>query len=117
MPAMPRSPNLATPFAAVVAVRVPWSAPEPVLMLAVTTAPATATPAASFTVTAGWRLGSQTSRSSGLVGGWTLTWMAAGGPAAAASSDVGPSSGLVGSSPQETRARPRAAASASEVTW
>src|SRR5829696_2645887 len=52
-------------------------------MAEVTTAPATATPAASFTTTTGWAPGAQTSWSSAFEGGCRLIVIRAGGPATA----------------------------------
>ena len=111
-PAIPRSANAAVPFALVVTVSVPCSAPPPLAMLALTTTPLTPTLAASLTRTTGCRAGTHTSRSSAVVGGWVSTVILAGGPAATASSgDCGSETGWVGSSPvqvTETAASPAA---------
>ena len=101
VPAIPRSTNLATPLALVVAVSEPWRVPEPLATVAVTTTPGTATPLPSFTRTLGCRAGSQTSRSSALVGGWVLILIVAGAPASSTAPGV---SGWVGSSPPQVAA-------------
>src|SRR3989442_1712241 len=113
VPAMPRSPKVAEPFDFVVAVRVPWSVPGPPVMLAVTTAPATATPFASLTTTIGCVVGVQTSESSAVAGGCLVIVMTAAGPAAPTKSLlVGVELGLVTlSGPQVTVTPAKAAAS------
>jgi len=58
------------------------AAPDPEARLAVTTTPAGSVwPAASFTVITGCRLGTHTSLSSALAGGWIVSWIVAAGPA------------------------------------
>ena len=72
-PAIPRSPNLAKPWASVVAVPWPCSVPGPVATVAVTLTPTTGFPPASLTWTTGCTEGSNTSLSSADEGGLVVS--------------------------------------------
>ncbi len=93
-PLIPRSVNVATPLALVVAVSLPCSVPVPDPIVAVTRAFATALPPASVTVTTGCCAGSNTSLSSALVGCTVIAMFAGGPPLSTMLSDVTPVSPL-----------------------